>query len=220
MAAAQQTIDARLLTGRRSRRAGRERDGGQSVFGISRASTPALARRPLCDQIEPIGPARPDNCRTALSNVTKVTRGPGIHLPLVTFGLQRGRKWPCHAFRGRASIDPRWPRTGAKGGPDGFQLHHRSRRSDRAGLRRALLGVLFQLIGEARSAYEWLLTGLAAAVGGFAASEFVVGWRTWDPLIDGLAIVPALLGGVSVGVFVEVAGRFLTGGTYRTPSTT
>ena len=26
--------------------------------------------------------------------------------------------------------------------------------------------------------------------------------------------------GVSVGVFVEVAGRFLTGGTYRTPSTT
>lgn len=220
MAAAQQTIDARLLTGRRSRRAGRERDGGQSVFGISRASTPALARRPLCDQIEPIGPARPDNCRTALSNVTKVTRGPGIHLPLVTFGLQRGSKWPCHAFRGRASIDPRWPRTGAKGGPDGFSTSPSesserscwpSARSPGRPLPAHRRGTICLRVAAHRSrSRPWRLRGKR------------VRRRLADvgPLIDGLAIVPALLGGVSVGVFVEVAGRFLTGGTYRTPSTT
>jgi hypothetical protein len=31
---------------------------------------------------------------------------------------------------------------------------------------------------------------------------------------DGLAIVPALIGGLVLGIVVEVATRYLTGGTY------
>jgi hypothetical protein len=46
------------------------------------------------------------------------------------------------------------------------------------------------------------------------ASEFIVAWRTFEPVWDGLALVPALLGGLVVGIIVEVATRRLTGGTY------
>jgi hypothetical protein len=39
-----------------------------------------------------------------------------------------------------------------------------------------------------------------------------VAWRTVEPVWDGLALLPAVLGGVVLGVVVELASRFLTGG--------
>ena len=67
---------------------------------------------------------------------------------------------------------------------------------------------------EANTGYEWLVDGVAAFAGALIASEFIVGMRTFAPVWDGLALVPALVGGLIVGVIVELATRYLTGGTY------
>lgn len=77
-----------------------------------------------------------------------------------------------------------------------------------------LFGVVAQSIGEARSGYEWVLGSVAAAFGAIAASEFIVAWRTFEPVWDGLALIPAVVGALVVGVVVDVATRYLTGGTY------
>ena len=74
--------------------------------------------------------------------------------------------------------------------------------------------VVAQVVGETRTGYEWLVDGIAAGIGALFASEFIMAWRTFDPVVDGLAIVPALLGGLAVGLVVEIATRYLTGGTY------
>ena len=79
-----------------------------------------------------------------------------------------------------------------------------------------LFGVLAQLIGETRTGYEWLFDGIAAALGALVASEFIISARTWEPVWDGLALVPALIGGIVVGVVIELATRYLTGGRYTT----
>lgn len=76
-----------------------------------------------------------------------------------------------------------------------------------------LFGVVAQNIGEARTGYEWLVDSIAAGIGALVASEFIVAWRSVEPVFDGLALVPALLGGLLVGIVVAVAMRRLTGGT-------
>lgn len=83
-----------------------------------------------------------------------------------------------------------------------------------------VLGVIAQLIGDARFGYEWIVTAIGAAIGAFVASEFIVGFTTYEPIFDNLALIPALIGGVVVGVIVGLATRFLTGGTYAGPATT
>ena len=77
-----------------------------------------------------------------------------------------------------------------------------------------VLGLIAQLIGEARVGYEWIVTGIGAFVGAFAASEFIIGWRAYEPVFDNLALIPALIGGIVVGIVVAVATRLLTGGKY------
>jgi len=79
-----------------------------------------------------------------------------------------------------------------------------------------LFGVVAQLIGETRTGYEWLVDGIAAALGALIASEFIISARTWEPVWDGLALVPALIGGLALGVAIELATRYLTGGRYTT----
>jgi len=77
-----------------------------------------------------------------------------------------------------------------------------------------VFGVIAQLVGETRTGYEWLVDAIAFAIGALVASEFVVAWRGFAPVFEGLAIVPALVGGLVLGLIVEVATRFLTGGRY------
>jgi uncharacterized membrane protein YeaQ/YmgE (transglycosylase-associated protein family) len=79
-----------------------------------------------------------------------------------------------------------------------------------------LFGVLAQFIGEARTGFEWLVDAIAAALGAVIASEFIISARTFEPVWDGLAIVPALIGGLVLGLVVELATRYLTGGRYTT----
>ena len=71
-----------------------------------------------------------------------------------------------------------------------------------------------QLIGETRTGYEWLIDAIAAGIGALFASEFIVAFQATGPVFDGLALVPALVGGLVVGLIVEIATRYLTGGRY------
>jgi uncharacterized membrane protein YeaQ/YmgE (transglycosylase-associated protein family) len=75
-------------------------------------------------------------------------------------------------------------------------------------------GVIAQFVGETRTGYEWLVDAIAAGIGALIASEFIVAWQTFEPVFDGLAIVPALIGGLVLGLIVELVTRFSTGGTY------
>lgn len=77
-----------------------------------------------------------------------------------------------------------------------------------------VFGAVAQFVGETRTGFEWLVDAIAAGIGALVASEFIVAWRTFDPVVDGLALVPALVGGIVVGIVVEVATRYMTGGTY------
>jgi uncharacterized membrane protein YeaQ/YmgE (transglycosylase-associated protein family) len=77
-----------------------------------------------------------------------------------------------------------------------------------------LFGVIAQFVGETRTGYEWLIDAVAVVLGALVASELIVGWRAVEPVFDGLAIVPAVVGGLIVGLLVEVVTRFSTGGRY------
>jgi uncharacterized membrane protein YeaQ/YmgE (transglycosylase-associated protein family) len=77
-----------------------------------------------------------------------------------------------------------------------------------------VFGGVAQVIGETRTGFEWLVDAFAAGIGALVASEFIVAWRTFEPTWDGLALVPALLGGIVVGLVVEVATRYASGGNY------
>ena len=79
-----------------------------------------------------------------------------------------------------------------------------------------LFGVIAQFIGEARTGYEWLVDGIAVVIGAVVASEFIISLRTFEPVWDELALVPALIGGLAVGIVIELATRYLTGGRYTT----
>jgi uncharacterized membrane protein YeaQ/YmgE (transglycosylase-associated protein family) len=77
-----------------------------------------------------------------------------------------------------------------------------------------VFGVAAQFVGSSKSDYEWIADAVAFAIGAVVASEFIVASTTFEPVLDGLAIVPALVGGLVVGIVVAVAARFMTGGTY------
>jgi uncharacterized membrane protein YeaQ/YmgE (transglycosylase-associated protein family) len=77
-----------------------------------------------------------------------------------------------------------------------------------------VFGGVAQLIGQARTGLEWFVDAIAAGIGALVASEFFVASQTFQPVWDGLALVPALIGGLVVGVVVELTTRYMTGGTY------
>lgn len=77
-----------------------------------------------------------------------------------------------------------------------------------------VFGIVAQFIGDARTGYLWLIDAIAFGIGAVVASEFLVGMRGFEPVFDGLALVPALVGGLVVGGVVEVITRYLTGGHY------
>jgi uncharacterized membrane protein YeaQ/YmgE (transglycosylase-associated protein family) len=77
-----------------------------------------------------------------------------------------------------------------------------------------VFGVVAQFVGETRTGYEWLVDAIAAGIGALVASEFIIGWQAFAPVWDGLALAPALIGGLVLGIVVELATRYMTGGTY------
>jgi uncharacterized membrane protein YeaQ/YmgE (transglycosylase-associated protein family) len=77
-----------------------------------------------------------------------------------------------------------------------------------------VFGAVAQFIGETKTGYEWLVDAIAFAIGALVASEFIVAWQATGPVYDGLALVPALVGGLLAGLVVEMTTRFVTGGHY------
>jgi hypothetical protein len=73
-----------------------------------------------------------------------------------------------------------------------------------------VVGILYYLIGDPQFNLEWVATAIGAFVGGFVASEFVISLTTWEPVFDGLALVPATIGGLVAGGLVAGAIRDLT----------
>ena len=77
-----------------------------------------------------------------------------------------------------------------------------------------VFGGVAQLIGEVRTGLEWLVDAVAFGIGALIGSEFIVATQAYGLVWDGLALVPALVGGLIVGVLVELATRYITLGTY------
>jgi uncharacterized membrane protein YeaQ/YmgE (transglycosylase-associated protein family) len=75
-----------------------------------------------------------------------------------------------------------------------------------------VFGAIVQLTTDAPTSYDWIVAAIAAGIGALFASEIVVAWRTVERVWDGIVLVPSVLGGVVLGVVVELASRFLTGG--------
>jgi len=73
-----------------------------------------------------------------------------------------------------------------------------------------LIGILFYVIGDPQFNYEWLVTAVGAFIGGFVASEFVIAFQGWEPVYEGVALIPAVAGGLIVGGAVAGVTRFLT----------
>jgi len=79
-----------------------------------------------------------------------------------------------------------------------------------------LFGLVAQFIGETRTGFEWLVDAIAVVVGALITSEFIVAWQGFEPVFDGLALIPAAMGGIVVGLIVEIVTRYATGGRYST----
>jgi uncharacterized membrane protein YeaQ/YmgE (transglycosylase-associated protein family) len=72
-------------------------------------------------------------------------------------------------------------------------------------------GLALALVGEVRIGYEWLLTALAAFLGAFVASEYLT-LQSFAPVWEGIALVPAVIGGAVTGLVVDLITRFASGG--------
>lgn len=80
-----------------------------------------------------------------------------------------------------------------------------------------VFGAIAQFIGRTNIGYEWILAAMGALVGGWLGSEAFGTVSTWGPVIDGLYLVPALIGGVILGTVVDAVARLWTGGAYLEP---
>jgi uncharacterized membrane protein YeaQ/YmgE (transglycosylase-associated protein family) len=80
-----------------------------------------------------------------------------------------------------------------------------------------IFGAIAQLIGRVVVGYEWVFTALAAFVGGWIGSEALGALSTWGPEFEGLYILPAIIGGIALGGFVDFFVRRATGGSYLEP---
>ena len=77
-----------------------------------------------------------------------------------------------------------------------------------------VIGGIAHTIGAVTIGYEWVVTGLAALVGGYVGSEALAGLSTWGPEFEGLYVLPAVIGAVVVGGIVDALLRYSTEGSY------
>jgi len=70
-----------------------------------------------------------------------------------------------------------------------------------------ILGIVAQLAGLARSGYDGLITGIAVVGGALVAGQWLGGVSTWGPQVDGLYLVPALIGGIVLAVIANLIVR-------------
>lgn len=75
-------------------------------------------------------------------------------------------------------------------------------------------GIAVQMILQPKSRYDWIVAALGAAFGAYVGSE--VTWTQWFPALtnlgpelDGLLLVPAVIGGLVLGAIFEVVARMV-----------
>ena len=69
-----------------------------------------------------------------------------------------------------------------------------------------------QSFGASTYAYEWVVVGIGAALGGFVAGTLLGPVSTWGPQFDGMYLLPAAIGAIVVAIVVEYVGRMLRSG--------
>jgi hypothetical protein len=77
-----------------------------------------------------------------------------------------------------------------------------------------IVGIVAHIIGEVTFGYEWAVTGIAALGGGYLGSQAFAGLSTWGPEIEGLFVLPAVIGAIVLGGIVDALVRYATQGTY------
>ncbi len=77
-----------------------------------------------------------------------------------------------------------------------------------------LISAVPQFIGETTFGFEWIVAAAAVLVGGWIGSEALGAASTWGFAFEGLYVLPALIGGVILGVAVDAITRYTTGGSY------
>jgi uncharacterized membrane protein YeaQ/YmgE (transglycosylase-associated protein family) len=81
----------------------------------------------------------------------------------------------------------------------------------------AVIAAVLQNVGRAGTGYEWVFTFIAALAGGWLGSEAFAEFSTWGLAMEGLYLVPALIGAVILGVLVDAAVRYIGHGSYMAP---
>lgn len=73
-----------------------------------------------------------------------------------------------------------------------------------------VLGFAWDAIGHAGRRYAWLFAAIGAFVGAYVASEFLGTASSWGPALDGVFVLPALIGAIILGGLVEWGVRATT----------
>ena len=76
------------------------------------------------------------------------------------------------------------------------------------------IGIAAHYIGDVTVSWEWAATGVAALIGGYMGSETFGRLSTWGPELEGLYLLPAVIGGVVLGGVVDMLLRYATEGSY------
>jgi uncharacterized membrane protein YeaQ/YmgE (transglycosylase-associated protein family) len=71
------------------------------------------------------------------------------------------------------------------------------------------VGAVAQWLFKADMPYRWVITAIATFVGAIAASEWL--FADWTPEIEGIAVWPAIVGGLVVGVVVDFIAQYYAG---------
>lgn len=80
-----------------------------------------------------------------------------------------------------------------------------------------IIAAFIQMVGRTTIGYEWVITALATIVGAWLGSESFGALSTWGPLLEGVYLLPALIGGLVLGVAVDALTRYTSGGSYLEP---
>lgn len=80
-----------------------------------------------------------------------------------------------------------------------------------------ILGALIQMIGRTTIGYEWIVTSAAVLAGAWLGSESFGALSTWGPLMEGVYLLPAMIGGLVLGAAMDAATRYVSGGSYLEP---
>ena len=72
-----------------------------------------------------------------------------------------------------------------------------------------VIGLVAQYLMRRRVGYEWVVTAIGAAVGGFIGSEYHLGGLgEWGTEVAGMFIFPALIGAIILAAIVEAVMYF------------